>query len=262
VTERALIEQAGNGDLGRARQGEIGRIGQADDGGVREHGGMVGRQVVRGIVPGGDQQHQGRDADRAQLQPVLEALDEGDSLHSAHRDVAAHDHAKDHHAHPVRCAEHPLQRDARALHLRQQVEPADDEDQQGRHLAQATGPQTADREVRDRVRAEAAQRRRHEQQQDQVTGGVAHRVPQRAHALRDDEPGDAEEGRGRQVLARDGGGVDRGRHLAGRDHEVVRRPGHPDAARADHDGQQRDERDRSDRGVRHRAAGRPDRPGR
>jgi hypothetical protein len=39
--ERALVEQAGNRDLGGTPKGEIGRLGQVDDGGVREHGGMV-----------------------------------------------------------------------------------------------------------------------------------------------------------------------------------------------------------------------------
>ena len=166
--------------------------------------------------PTSDQQHERGNADRAQLQPVLKALDEGDSLHAAHRDVAAHDHAEGRRADPVRRAEHPLQRDARALHLRQQVEPADDEHERGRRLAQAARPQAADGEIGDGVRAEPPQRRRHQQQQDQVAGGVADRVPQCAEALRHDQPGDAEEGGGRQVLTRDGGGVERRRTPHGR----------------------------------------------
>src|SRR5580692_700324 len=65
-----------------------------DDGGVSEHRGVIRSQVVTGAVPGRDQQHDRRNADRAQLQPVLKALDEGDSLHPAHGDVAAHDHTE------------------------------------------------------------------------------------------------------------------------------------------------------------------------
>jgi hypothetical protein len=160
---RTLVDKAGHGGLRRARKGEAGRLGHGDDGGVSEHRGTIRGQVNAGAVLDRDQQHERWDTDRAQLQPVLKALDEGDSLHPAHRDVAAHDHAERCRANPVGDAEHPLQRDASALHLRQQVEPADDQDERGRRLAQTARPQSADREIGDRVRAEAAQRRRHQQ---------------------------------------------------------------------------------------------------
>ena len=62
-------------------------------------------------------------------------------------------------------------------------------------------------EVGQRVGAGAAQRRGDEHEQHEVAGGVADREPEHVGAVGEDQPGDAEERRGGEVLAADRRGV-------------------------------------------------------
>ena len=76
-------------------------------------------------------------ADGGELEPVLHRLDERDRAHAARDDVGEDHHRDDEPAEPGRCTGHRLQRQPGALELRQQVEPADPEDEHG---ARAGGP--------------------------------------------------------------------------------------------------------------------------
>ena len=140
------------------------------------------------------------------------------------------------------------QRQPRTLQLRQQVEPADDQHEDRAQPAQAFGVQAGDREVGNRVGPGPAQRCRHEEDERQVAGGERDREPQGVRAVAQDHPGDAEERRSRQVLARDRAGVGDRPDGARGDEEVRRAAGdaHPDRPddRRDHaDERDRDERD-------------------
>ena len=75
-------------------------------------------------------------------------------------------------------------------------------------------------EVGQGERARAAQRRGHEQQQRQVAGGEADRVPEHVDAVLEDQAGDAEEGRRGQVFAADRGRVPGRADRPGGDQEV------------------------------------------
>jgi hypothetical protein len=108
---------------------------------------------------------------------------------------------------PVRRPGDDVERQPRALQLRQQVEAADQQHDPGGEHPQTRAPEPRLGEVGDRVRAEPPQRRGDEQQQRQVAGGEAERLPQCARAQLQLQPGDPEEARRRQVFARDRGGV-------------------------------------------------------
>ena len=116
---------------------------------------------------------------------------------------------------------------------------------QHRQLAQQRSTEPELREVRHGVGAGPAQRGRDEQQQAEVPGGEPDRIPQGVGTVLRDQPGDAEERGGGQVLPGDGGGVPPRPDAAGRDQEIGGRAGQPDAVDADRDGghSRRDEAD-------------------
>ena len=83
--------------------------------------------------------------------------------------------------------------------------------------------------VGNRVRAESPEWCGHGDEKDEVTSGVPDCVPECAEPFEHGQPGDTEKGGGGQVLARDGGGVEKRGNLAGGHHEVGRRPGDADS---------------------------------
>ncbi len=146
-------------------------------------------------------------------------------------------------ASPVRGAGLRRQRQAGALQLRDEVQPADEHDQHARGAADDHRPQPDLREVGQRVRPAAPQRRGDQRQQHQVARGVADRVPQHVEPVGEDQPGDAEERCGREVLAADRGGVPaRGDRPRG-DVEVPGRPGAAQPERAGDGGRDGDRYD-------------------
>ena len=132
-----------------------------------------------------------------------------------------------------------LEGQPRPLELGQEVEAADDEDDAGGGTAEERRLQPALGEVRNRVGAEAPQRRGHGDQEDQVTGGVPDGVPEGAEPFEHGQSGNAQERRRREVLPRDGGGIEERRYRAGGHHEVRRRAGDTDTADTDDGGHDR-----------------------
>ena len=145
-------------------------------------------------------------------------------------------------------ADRGAQRHAGALELRQQVEPADADDQHRAQLAHAARAQPGLGEVGQRVGARATQRSGDEHQQDEVAGGPADRVPEHLRAEGQQQAGDAEEGGGGEVLPADRAGVEPRPHGARGDEEVARRARDPQPPRADHQRRERDQDDRDDAG--------------
>ena len=156
------------------------------------------------------------------------------------------DHGDGDRADPRGQSRRDAHREGRALQLRHDVEPADHDHEEARDPARPPRLEPRLGEVGDRVGARAPQRRRHEQQQHEVPGGVADREPQGVGPGEQDEPGDAEERRRREVLAADRRGVPPRAHGARGDVEVARRARDAQAVEAD---ERRRERDGGDRGV-------------
>jgi len=92
--ELSLVQRAGDAYRCRPGQGELRAGCHVHRRAVREDRLGIRRQVPGGAVADGHEQDQCGKPDRAQLQPVLEALDERDALHAPHGDVGAHHHAK------------------------------------------------------------------------------------------------------------------------------------------------------------------------
>ena len=161
-------------------------------------------------------QEDGRDGQCGDLEPVLEGLHEGDALHPAAGDAQGHDDPEDDDPDPLRAPEGHLEGQPRPLELGQEVEAADDEDDAGGGTAEERRLQPALGEVRNRVGAEAPQRRGHGDQEHQVTGGVPDGVPEGPEPFEHGQSGNAQERRRREVLPRDGGGIEERRYLSGR----------------------------------------------
>ena len=108
-----------------------------------------------------------------------------------------HQQADGDHPHPVRDAGQQFESHAGSLHLRHQVEPADDQNHHRRDVAQPPTGEPTLGEVRNRIGTEAAQRSGDEEQQGDVAGGIAEREPHGLRPVLHHQPGDAEEGRRR-----------------------------------------------------------------
>ncbi|KYG51306.1 hypothetical protein AWI43_28060 [Streptomyces sp. WAC04657] len=240
------VDAAGDGDGQRGVEPDPYRVGDPDDGVVAQHGGGVEAGAGRPVaVPGGEQE-EGGDEQGGQFQPVLEGLDEGDAAHPAGGDRPRDDEGDEQAADPVGGAGEDLQGEPGALELRQQVQPADADDEEAGEPPGAPGFEPGLGEVGEGVRAGAAQRGGDEDQQDEVAGGVADRVPEHGGALDEDESGDAEEGGGGEVLAADGGGVEARPDGPRGDVEVGGGAGDPQAEGADEDGGEDDGGDGDD----------------
>jgi hypothetical protein len=128
-------------------------------------------------------EHEDRHGDGEHLDPILHRLHERDALHAAERDVERDDRADEHDARPVgQAGEDVGERDARALHLRHGVEEPDEQHEADGDLAEERRVEPALGEIGNRVGAEATQRPGDEEQQEQITAGVTHRIPQRVVA--------------------------------------------------------------------------------
>ncbi len=157
-------------------------------------------------------EHQDRDQDGAgHQQNGLDDLDPRRALHAAHGDVEDHQQAD---PDDRQCLERfrlhvEEQGDERAGtdHLREQVE--DRDDHRGRCGRGAYGalPHAVGELVGHRVSAGVAQQLGDEQQGDQPSDEEADRVEESVVAVERDEARDAEEGRSRHVVARDGESV-------------------------------------------------------
>lgn len=240
------VDGAVHGDGERGGQAQVDGVVDAHHALFPELGGLVEGVAGGAVALPGDHQEQGGHQQGGQLQPVLERLDEGDAAHAAgghdHRD----DDGDDHRTEPVgRAGEHG-EGESGALQLGQQVEPADADDEGAREPPYRVRGEPGLGEVGQRVGAGAAQRGGDEQQQHQIAGGVADRVPEHVRALDEDEARDAEEGGGGEVLAADGGRVEAGSYGAGGDVEVGGGAGYAQAEGADEDGRDGDERDGGD----------------
>ncbi len=84
----------------------------------------IGR-ARRAVAEPGAEQHERRDGDGGQLDPVLHGLHEGDRAHAAGGDVGHHDDGDDQAADPGRRPGDGRQGQPGALQLGQEVEPAD-----------------------------------------------------------------------------------------------------------------------------------------
>jgi hypothetical protein len=199
------------------------------------------------------EQCQRGDRYRGELQPVLEGLHERDGAHPARDDIGDDDPADYQRPDPNRHAEKRFQRQAGALILRHQIEHADHYDDEHRDLAQPCRAEPELREVRHRVRTRPAQRCGDEQQQPQIAGGEADRIPQRIGAVFGDQPGDTEKRSGREVFPRDRGGVPFRPDTARGDQEVGCGAGEANPVCADRDGRhrRREQRGRCQRGAGH-----------
>ena len=192
-----------------------------------------------------EQQPQRRYREQHQLEHELERLDVGRRPHPAQGQRHAHHDPGHDHADPVRRAADQRQHLARRRELRHQVQVADHEHDQGAQLAQHRGAEPGLGEVGDGQRAGAPHGRRDQRQHQQVAGGEPDRVPERPDPALDDQPGDAEERRRRQVLPGHGRGVEGGGDAAGGDEEVRRRahrrhPAGADEQRGQHHGHDRE----------------------
>ena len=194
------------------------------------------RPQVRAVETVNRRQHEDRHADREHLDPVLHGLHERDALHAAERDVERDHRADEHDARPVgHAGENVRERDARALHLRHRVEKPDEQHEAHGDLAKERRVEPALGEIRDRVRAEAAQGPGDEQQEKKITARITHRVPQRVVAGGHHHARDAHERGGGKIFAGDGRRVPTNRNRATGHEEVagglggLRRPeSHPD----------------------------------
>ncbi len=222
--DRATVERPAHRHPDRLVDPDADRVGHPDARRLPDPGRGRRRRVGTAVrLPGeGEEEHGQRD--RGELEPELERLDERDRAHPAGDDVEHDDDRDDERADPPRGPGDGPQREAGALELRQQVEPADADDEHRRQPAHGPRPQPDLGEVRQRVRAGAAQRRRDECEEDQVARGVPDRVPEDVDAEGEDEARDAEERRRRQVLPTDRGRVPARADRPARDVEVGRRP--------------------------------------
>ena len=171
----------------------------------------------RGAVAEPDEQQEDhREQQGGQLEPVLEGLHERDRPHAAGEHADEHHEGDDQAAEPGVEAGGQPQRQARALELGDQVEPADADDQHRRDRPDVPRPEPGLGEVGQRVGARAAQRGGDQDQQHEVAGGPADGVPEHLRAEGEHQAGDAEEGGGGEVLAADRRRVERRAARCGR----------------------------------------------
>ncbi len=239
----AAVHGAVDGDRQRLVELEGEGGVDADRALLAEGGGFLEGAAGGSVALPGQHQEEGGDEQGGEFEPELEGLDEGDAAHAPGGHDRGDDDGDDHPAQPAgRPAEHG-QRQSGALELRQQVQPADPDDEGSREPPHPLGGEPCLGEVGQRVGARAAQRGGDEEEQDEVAGGVADRVPEHVGPLDEDQSGDAEEGGGGEVLAADGGGVQAGSDGAGGDVEVGGGAGDAQAEGADEDGGHDDEGD-------------------
>ena len=222
------VRQAGGAEHQRqAERDGRDRVGHQP---ARRHDGVAPRMGADGFgehrlraeaeMPQHGERHEGR---AAQQQAGLDDLHPGGRLHAAEGDVDDHQRADDHHRVEVVEAEQQLDQLPRAHHLRDQVE-GDDDERTGRgqdadlRLVEPEGGDVGEGEL-----AEVAQPLRDQEQHDRPADKEADGVDQPVEAGGKDEARDAEEARGRHVVAGDGQPVLEAGDAAARDVEIRRR---------------------------------------
>ena len=186
-----------------------------------------------------------------------------DDLHPGRAAHAADEHVGDHHgaddrdddALPGLAGDVEQQRDeaARARHLGEQVEERDGQRGRRGRGADRALPHPERQHVAHRVLAGVAQQLGDQQQRDQPRDEEADGVEEAVVAVDRDRAGDAEERRGREVVAGDRDAVLRAGEAAARRVEVGRAAGGT-LADADHDGQRDHDEQPEDREVEDRVA--------
>ncbi|CAM5690368.1 hypothetical protein SVIOM74S_09475 [Streptomyces violarus] len=243
---RAAVHRAGHRDGEGPVQFQVDAVADADDALLAEGGRLVEGVAGGSVALPGEDQEQGGDQQGGEFQPVLEGLDEGDAAHAAGGDGGGHDDGDDHSAEPVGRPGQHRQGQSGALELGQQIQPAHADDEGTGQPPYGLGGEAGLGEVGKRVGAGAAQRGGDEEEQDQVAGGVADRVPEHVGALHQHEARYAQEGGGGEVLAADGGGVEAGADGAGGDVEVGGGAGDAQAEGAHEDRRDDDQGDGGD----------------
>ena len=166
----------------------------------------AGRGAVEQVdrVPADPVEHEDRQQGRArEQQPGLDDLHPGRGDHAAEDDVAEHEHAGDDDREREVDADERLDEHARADHLRDEVEGRDGERPEGRGGPRRALVEAERQDVGDRVAAGVAhplgEQEQHGEERDEEADGVEHAV----EAEQEDQAGDAEERRGRHVVAGD-----------------------------------------------------------
>ncbi len=235
------------GEAERHRRHRVGdEAAGAQDGGALGldlHG--VGHQgvEVEAVVDQHRQRHRGS---AEQQQAGLDDLHRGGGLHAAEGHVDDHQHADDRHRVAVGKAEQQLDERAGADHLGDEVEGHDRERADRRQDADGGLVEPEGGDVGEGELAEVAQPLRDEEQHDRPADEEADRVDQPVEARREDQRRDAQEGRRRHVVARDGQRVLARRYRAAGGVEVRGRFGLPcrpvgDAERQQHEEQEDDD---------------------
>jgi hypothetical protein len=131
---------------------------------------FVQRRAV-GVMDERDEDQRGQ-RDGHDLHPVLKRLNKGDASHTTNGNVKGNDGAHHHHANPIRRAGDDGERDTGAFHLGEQIEPSDGEHEDRCNSSIDDRVETALSEIGNGVGAESAQRRGHEQHEEQVPSGI------------------------------------------------------------------------------------------
>ena len=263
------VRQAGRAEHQRETEAE--EVDLRGGGQAVLEAGLEERLALAGVVRGGAEQlgevevelrqHQDRDQDRAgHQQHGLDDLHPGGALHAADGDVEDHQRA-DADDGPglggaAGGAEQQGDERTRADHLREQVEDRDD-DRRGRGGgADGTLPHPVRQLVGHREPAGVPQQLGHEQQGDEPGDQEADGVEEAVVPAQRDGAGDAEERRGRHVVAGDRHAVLEAAELAAAGVEVGGAGGLPARPEGDADGDE-DDRDEQHRGQGLGAAHRP-----
>ncbi len=166
-----------------------------------------GAEQVADVPAELEHHHQRQDRGASHQQQRLDDLDVRRALHAADGDVEDHQDADGDDGEVLRGvrrdAEQQRHERAGAHHLREQVEDRDDDRGDAGRRAHRTLPHPEGEDVAHRVLARVAQQLRDEQQRDEPRDQEADRVEEAVVAVQRDDPGDAEEGSGRHVVAAD-----------------------------------------------------------
>ena len=167
--------------------------------GIADHGGEEAGQAEAVLAPGDEHQQDGR----GHQQHGLDDLHPGSGLHAAEHHIGQHQHADADHGDVIVDADQGLDQHAAADHLRGQVEGGHGNGGQCRDGLGGFRIVAEGQDVTQRVLADVAARLGDHQQHGDVSHQPAHRVHEAVITVKGDQAGDAEEGRGGQVVAGD-----------------------------------------------------------
>ena len=211
--EEALAELVGRHVLGRvAEQGSHARLHLR----VADHIGQEGRQREAVGRPHQHHEHDGRDDE----QDGLDDLHPGGGDHAAEQHIGQHQHAHGDDRDFIVDADQGLDQHTAADHLRGQVEGGHGDDRDGADDAGLLRVVAVGQDVGQGVLADVAARLGDDEQHGDVSHQPAHRIHEAVVTVLADEARDAEEGRGRKIVTRDGPAVLQARDAAARGVEV------------------------------------------